>query len=263
MRGPRLGLARQSARRLALVSALAVPIAVCHAEPTGANSGAAADAAPANSNPWRLTPSNLARPNAILVFAGRLSTTDMASTLIFNLAYKPVFQRPPYDNSIVGFAYERDLFEIKNDVRLRVEGGLAERFGHYLVCCVVDPHGNNTHPDSTVEFTGRMYSTEAWFGGKLRWENFRPTQNTHLSVAATVGLSGVTRTMGRERAREIDAHGNAHLLGYVSPEVNLAFDSLPNWEFVLRETHRSGALGTFGHMREGYNANVLGVRYIF
>jgi len=249
-------------RGLIIVVALLAPIAVCHAESTIAVSGAAAESAPESSNSWRLTPSNLARPNAVFMFAGRLSTTDMASTVIFNFNYKPIFNRPAYDNYIAGFAYERDLFEIKNDVRLRVEGGLAERFGNYLVCCV-QKSVDWPHPDDTVKFSGYMYTTEGWIGPKLRWENFHPAQGTHLSLAATVGVSGVTRTMGRERAREIDLRGNAHFLGYVSPEVNLAFDRLPNWEFVLRETHRSGALGTFGHMREGYNANVLGVRYIF
>jgi hypothetical protein len=80
------------------------------------------------------TPSILERPNALLVFAGRLSTTDMASTMVFDLNYTPRQNKPSYDNDIVGAAYERDLFELGRDLRLRVEGGLAERFGHFLLC---------------------------------------------------------------------------------------------------------------------------------
>jgi len=189
-----------------------------------------------------------------------MSTTDFASTMIFDLRYTPEQGRPSYDNDIVGIEYERDLAELAHDLRLRAEGGVAERFGHYLVCCL---QINAWYPDLTQRLDGRVYSTEVWGGGKIRWENLRVGGDVRLELALTVGLSGVSRTIGRERQREIDNHGNAHILGYVAPELGLSLDSLPNLELVLRMPHRSGAGGTFGHMREGYNANVAGVRYSF
>ena len=182
--------------------------------------------------------------------------------MVFDLNYTPRQNKPSYDNDIVGAAYERDLFELGRDLRLRVEGGLAERFGHFLLCCLAVPD-KVPHPDLTVRLDGRVYSTEGWVGGKLRWENFHVASGARVSLAATVGLSGVTRTIGRERQREVDRAGNAHILGYVAPEINLALDAFPNFEAVLRVPHRSGALGTFGHMREGYNADVAGIRYLF
>lgn len=235
-------------RRLWILLAVLVPMLPCHAEP-----GTGAESAPAAAAP--------ARSDSILVFAGRLSTTDFTSTLLFNLLYTPKLDKPSYDNDIVGLEYEHDLLEITHDVRLRVEGGLAERYGHYLVCCLTPAVG--PHVDTTVRIDGRVYSTEMWGGGKIRWENFRPAAGVRLEVAATVGLSVVTRTIGRERQREIEREGNAHTLGYVSPEVGVALDQLPNFELVVRVPHRSGAWGTFCHMQEGYNADVVGVRYAF
>lgn len=74
------------------------------------------------------------RPNAILVFAGRMSTTDLATTMLFDIRYRPEQGQPSYDNDIAGVEYEHDLFELAQDVRVRFEAGLADRFGHYLVC---------------------------------------------------------------------------------------------------------------------------------
>jgi len=202
------------------------------------------------------------RPNSVLLFAGRLSTTDLASTMLFNLRYTPTQGKPSFDNDIVGLEYERDLLEVAHDVRLRAEGGVAERYGHYLVCCLQVPD-NVPHPDLTQRLNGRVYSTEAWLGGKIRWENFHLGHGIRLEIAGTIGLSGVTRTIGRERQREIDDGGNAHVQGYIAPELGVSIDSLPNFELVVRMPHRSGAAGTFGRMREAYNADVVGVRYYF
>jgi hypothetical protein len=39
--------------------------------------------------------------------------------------------------------------------------------------------------------------------------------------------------------------------------------NLPNTELVFRIQHRSGAYGTLGAMKEGNNANVIGIRQRF
>ncbi len=201
------------------------------------------------------------RPNSVQVFAGRLSTTDFGNTILYNLLYTPKLGKPSYDNDIVGVEYERDLLEVTHDVWLRAQGGLAERYGHYIVCCLTPAVG--PHPDTTVQINGRVYSTEFWAGGKFRWENFHIGHGVKLEFAGAFGLSAVTRTIGRERQREIERQGNAHILGYLAPEVGMSLDRLPNFELVISVPHRSGAWGTFGHMEEGYNADVIGVRYYF
>lgn len=193
-----------------------------------------------------------------------MSTTDLASTMLFNLRYRQTQGRPPFDNDIVGIEYERDLYEMVPDVRLRAEGGLAERYGHYLVCCLaVKPHDPQFYSDLTVRLDGRVYSTEAWIGSKLRRQNLRLGSDLRFELAATLGISGVNRTIGREHQRQIDDHGNGHILFYVAPEVGVALEGLRNIELVLRFAHRSGAGGLLGHVEEGYNADVIGVRCSF
>jgi hypothetical protein len=215
-----------------------------------------------------LQPSEAARtrPNSVLLFGGRLSTTDLTSTLLFNLNYSPhpgsQGAKPAFDNDIVGVEYERDVLQLAHDLRLRAEGGIDDRFGHYLVCCLTLNPRDPLRADRTSRTRGLTQSVEVWAGGKVRWENFK-LGGINLEVAGTVGLSGVSRTLGRERQRAIDDHGNAHVLGFVAPELGASLERVPRFELVVRVMHRSGAGGTFGGIREGYNADVVGLRYTF
>jgi len=202
------------------------------------------------------------RPDAIMVFGGRLSTTDFATTLLFNLSYHretvPLPGPPSYDNDIAGVEYEHDLFDFKHDLHFLAEVGLADRFGHYLVCCQVPGY-----PDSTVLTNNRIHTFELWTGGKFRWDNFHLGDFGLLEVAVTGGFSAVSRPLGRERQRQIDDGGNAHFLYYFAPEIGFSLRAHPNLELVMRVPHRSGGGGTLGDMEEAYNANVLGLRYSF
>jgi len=200
--------------------------------------------------------------DSLLGYWGRLSTTDMASSMLYNLNYTPKQGKPPFDNDTVGVVFQHDLGEVASNLRGLLDMGVAERYGHYLVCCLQVPD-RVPHPDTTVRLDSRLYSTEIWVGGTLRRERYRFGSYTHVEFAVTLGFSGETKTIGRERQREIDKGGNAHFLTYVAPELGFSFDSLPRWEFVLRDPHRSGFFGTFGNMREGYNANTIGCRYFF
>lgn len=84
-----------------------------------------------------------------------------------------------------------------------------------------------------------------------------------ITPGLTFGFSVVTDSIGQELQRQITDNGDARFLGYLGPELAFSSLSAPRWELVLREQHRSGAGGTFGHMTEGYNANVAGLRYRF
>ena len=202
--------------------------------------------------------------DSVMVFGGRLSTTDFTSTLLFNLNYSPRsdFGKRAFDNYIAGVDYDRDTLEFAHDVRLRVEVGIDDRFGHYAVCCLIPKPHDPRYADHTVWDSSLIHSAELRVGGQVRWETFK-LGGVRFEIAGTVGLSGVTRTLGRERQREIEYRANAHLLGFVAPEVGVSLDDEPTFELVVRVLHRSGAGGTFGGMKEGYNADVVGVRYAF
>jgi hypothetical protein len=243
-------------RHLLMVLAIVAPVATCLGQ-----SGPVQQPVPLQQPPDAAR----TRPNSIMVFGGRMSTTDFTSSLLFNQNYTTHYNigQQDWDNHIAGVDYERDLIGLARDLRVRAEVGIDDRFGRYAVCCLIPYPGDpKTYPDRTVFTHGHIHSAELWAGGKVRWEklNVGPVD---FEVAGTVGLSGVTRAIGRERGREIDDHGNAHLLGFVAPEVGVSLDHVPQFELLVRWMHRSGAGGTFGGIREGYNADVVGVRYAF
>src|SRR3954451_23511435 len=75
----------------------------------------------------------LHRPDSIFVFAGALSTSSLGSTLKFNLD-QPAGSLN-YDNFIAGAAYNRNFYYLGLGFVLGAEIGVADRFGHYVICC--------------------------------------------------------------------------------------------------------------------------------
>jgi len=184
-------------------------------------------------------------PNSIFLFAGRMSATDIYSTAILNVNQSG----QTYDNYIVGAAYGRDLVNLGHHFMLGGEIGVADRFGKYEVCC-----------DSPVVSNGIVNSGELWGGVSLRYDGIKLFDKIQISPGIVGGLSGTTNSIGREREREISLDGNARLLLYLGAELAFSMPGSPV-ELVFRLHHRSGANGTFGHLSEGYNANVIGIRY--
>jgi len=196
------------------------------------------------------------QPNSIFVFGGLMSTTDIFSTMLLNLN-SGAQGGQHYDNYIFGGAYDRDLLSIGYGFHLGVEVGIADRFGYYRECC-----------DTVIKSSGLIQSDELWGGVQIRNEGILLFNRLRIGAAVTVGLSAVTASIGREYEREIEAPGNASLLYYLGPELDLSTPNLKNLEFVLKLQHRSGSkdvsfLPTLGNMAEGYNANVAGIRYRF
>ena len=76
-------------------------------------------------------------------------------------------------------------------------------------------------------------------------------------------MSAISSPIGQEGLRQINNRGSANVLFYLGFDVAFALADLPNTELVLRIQHRSGAYGTLGGMKEGNNANVIGVRHRF
>jgi len=194
-------------------------------------------------------PDEVARVNSIYFFAGRLSATSLGSTLQFNLDHPSGLIT--YDNYIVGAAYARDIFRIGLGFTFGGEVGAAVRTGPYSLCC------------NPVVKSSWQNSGELWIGPRISHEGFVLFDTIRLAGAITWGLSVTNNSIGFERGREIAWNGSARTLFYFGPEIILSLVQFPSFEFVYRLHHRSGANGTLGNLREGYNANIFGVRYRF
>lgn len=190
------------------------------------------------------------RRDSIFVFGGMLSTSSLWSTMKFNLDQPAGNVR--YDNYIVGAAYNHDFYKLGYGITLGGELGIADRFGNYALCC-----------NTIVKSSSTLNSGELWVGPRLSYDGFVLFNTIKFAGAVSTGFSFTTDSIGREREREIGYAGSGRVLLYLGPEISISSVNLPDLEFVYRIHHRSGANGTFGNLREGYNANVFGVRYKF
>jgi hypothetical protein len=170
-------------------------------------------------------------PNSLFIFGGQFTTDNMVHSL------NP-FTANHERNYLAGGAYERDLKVGKYGTILGVEIGIADRFG-------------------------MGESAELWGGLNIRHKGVVIFNVVRITPGVAVGFSAITNPVGTEAQRQSDHNGNAHFLGYLGPELAVAFQRVPNLEFIYRLQHRSGVAGIFGIMHEGSNANVFGARYHF
>jgi hypothetical protein len=188
--------------------------------------------------------------NGLQVFGGLMSTRSLLSTLTFNLQRQDV--HPAYDNYVDGLAYDHDFWRFGGVVGVGVEVGAADRFGHYAVCC-----------DIKVYSSQLVNSGEVWAGPRLSYEGIVLFNQLWIGPSATMGLSAVTNSIGRERDRELTQHGDARLLFFFGPELAFSLRRHENIQLTLGVHHRSGANRLLGHLDEGYNANTFGLRFGF
>jgi hypothetical protein len=202
---------------------------------------------------YLLTPFELAsRPNlkqSVFGFAGRTNSGNLGSTFVFGHdAPQSIF----YDNYIVGGAYQRDFFQFKSGALIGAEIGLADRFGHYSICC-----------DTIVYSNSLVQSAELWAGATLRSNGIPLFDTVNISPGFVFGLSFISNPIGQEGEHQIAHKGSARILFYLGFDLAFALTRLPDTELVFRIQHRSGAYGTLGAMKEGNNANVIGIRQRF
>jgi hypothetical protein len=168
----------------------------------------------------------------VFLFGGRF--TDM----YFEYSFNPI--AVSYENNFVlGGGYQHFLLDTPFGVRLGAEVGTSLRFGDS------DPSG------------------EIWGGVVARYDNLLQADRFTVSLAATVGVSATTGTVGVERDREIEENGDSSLLWYFGPEVSITPRDNPNLDFFWRLQHRSGGWESLGSMHDGANANTVGVRLKF
>jgi hypothetical protein len=171
------------------------------------------------------------KKNAILLFSGPLIRGD------FGEASVPF--AGGFDGGYVfGAAYSRHFHDLKWGFNFGGEIGLAGRF-----------HDR----DSSGEF----------WGGVSIGHRGVTLGNFTVAPKLVAGVSAVNRPVGAEVARQIRSGGDATVLFYLGPELAFSHSAYPNIELVYRLHHRSGAGKILGNLREGYNANVIGIRYKF
>ena len=181
---------------------------------------------------------------SIFVFGGVTASTDIWSTAIFNL------NRPGqrvYDNYIVGAAYRRDFVQFNSGLVVGGEVGLADRFGHYRTDWIYSDSISN--------------SAELWGGAAFHY-GVNLFDKLLFTPGLVFGLSAISSPIGQEALHQKNGK-NATLLFYLALEAAFALPDRPDTELVFRLQHRSGAYGTLGGMKEGNNANVVGIRQAF
>lgn len=186
---------------------------------------------------------------SLFAFGGWTNSGNLWNTFSYGVgAPQPKF----YDNYIVGGAYQRDLVKFNSGFLIGAELGLADRFGHYKVCC-----------DGVVYSDAAIHSVELWGGVALRHEGFNLFDTINISPGVVFGLSGISNPIGQEGLHQNFNGGSAKVLFYLGFDLAFALANMPNTELVFRVHHRSGAYGTLGNMKEGNNANVVGIRMRF
>lgn len=166
----------------------------------------------------------------VFAFGGRLTSEAMPESFnVPGVSYE--------DNGILGIGFQRWTWRGRH-VDIGYEGGLAHRFG-------------------------RDTTTEAWAGIAIRCCRYRLTRDLVLTPSIVFGLSHVDGAhRGREAEQVARNDGDARLLFYLSPELELAAPGT-DWSVFWRLHHRSGGNQTLGNMRGATNANIVGVRLQF
>jgi hypothetical protein len=170
------------------------------------------------------------RKDSVTVFGGVYTTVNM------HQSFSPIAD---HDSTyLIAAAYRREFVKLPWNVVIGGEAGVGFRFG-----------------------SGSF--GEIWAAPTIRVVGIPLGSFASMSLGVSAGFSAITNPTGLERQREQEHSGDTTLLFYFSPELAFAFADLPNIEFVLRLHHRSGLYGTLGRMREGSNAQTVGVRWLF
>jgi hypothetical protein len=164
---------------------------------------------------------------ALTFYSGRLTDSNLAKTATFNFDFE--------DSYFIDLALSRRLYTYQDYFNLEIEGQGAKHFG--------DQHH--------WEFSGVTY---------LRWLPFPWDSYLDASLAAGVGLSYATSVPEIEAKNHDEA---AKFLGALMFEVAFSHPRIPQWGFVTRLHHRSGAGGLFSDVHGASNAWAIGIRYAF
>lgn len=166
--------------------------------------------------------------NSLSIFAGVFTTSFWARSFsVGNVGYEP--------NFVLAIISERELLSTSWGLSIGHESGIALRFG-------------------------REFSVETWRGMTISFGALLKT-GVLLTPQMVLGLSYVSNPIGMELQRELDAvDGDVSKLIYLGSEVSQSLPAVPEVEVFYRLHHRSGALGFWGNVAAGHNANGVGLR---
>lgn len=167
--------------------------------------------------------------NTFAIMAGIYTTSFWARSFSFNnVGYEP--------NYVIALISGKDLITTSWGLRIGHESGIALRFG----------------ADFSVEmWRGITISFGARLVGRIR-----------LTPELVLGLSSISNAIGVEVGREAAVEdGDIDRLIYLGSQVAWMFEDMPFLEFYYRLHHRSGALGFWGNVPDGHNANSVGITF--
>lgn len=218
---------RPGLRTFVLALALATVAVAPEAVPRVAESPASAPAVAAETD----APAPEIGRNSFSLMVGLYTTSFWARSFSVNeVGYEP--------NFVIALISGRDLITTPVGLRVGHESGIALRFG-------------------------KDFSIEMWravtvsFGARL-------IGRIMVTPQLALGLSSVSNLIGVEVAREAAVeNGDMSRLVYNGSQLAWLFENIPFIEFFYRLHHRSGALGFWGNVPDGHNANSIGfqIRY--
>lgn len=135
------------------------------------------------------------------------------------------------------------------------ENNVLRHLVHPLVG-VVQVAGNFTVRNGSNENT--IYELDPYV--IFRWANWPWNDKVTTSLGFAEGISYVSSVPYIEKR---DNTNTRRLLNYLMFELTLSPPKSPQWQFVLRVHHRSGAYGLYGADNTGSNDIGAGIRYLF
>ncbi len=166
--------------------------------------------------------------NSIALYLGVFDTSFWGRSFsVANVGYEP--------NFIAALITERDLLVTSWGLRIGHESGIALRFG-------------------------REFSVEMWRGITISFR-VRLLNGTIMTPRIVLGLSSISNPIGVEIERENAVpNGDVNRLVYLGSELAQSLEGMPYVEVFYRLHHRSGAIGLWGNVAAGHNANGVGLR---
>ncbi len=164
---------------------------------------------------------------ALTLYYGKLTDANLTQTATFNFSFE--------NSDFIDLALSRKLYTYRHYFDLEIEGQIAKHFGE----------------EDNWEF-----NTVAYF----RWLLFPWNSYLDTSFAAGAGLSYAT-SVPKTEAKNYDE--SAQFLGALMFEFAFSLPRVPEWSFVTRLHHRSGAGGLFSGVHGASNAWGIGIRYSF
>ena len=163
----------------------------------------------------------------LTVYGARLTDGDLDNTATFRFDWEDAY--------VAVVALSRRFYTYRDLLDFEVEGQVAKHFDE----------------QEHWEFNAL---------GITRWLPFPWDHHLDTSLAMGLGVSYATETPEVEKELHSDTN---QFLAYLMFEAAFALPDVPQWEFITRIHHRSGAFGLFNDVTGASNAWGIGFRYNF